>query len=302
MSSLCFNPVTLRDKAWVDSIVMAENSPSADYNFGNIYIWDSFYKQQICRFENRMMTRLGYGEECAFVFPIGSGPLAPAMEALRAYCAENGCPLVLYGLTEKHVGELEALYPGCFAFEKDSDFADYIYSAEKLATYAGKALHGKKNHCNRFEAEQDDWDFVPITRERIPGCLEMLELWTEENAGRLDSSIRDEHEAILRAFADYEALGLEGGILRSGGEILGFSLGEMASPDTFNVHFEKAETAVNGAYPMVCRELTRMVMRSHPGLRYVNREDDMGLETLRKSKLSYRPEFLLEKYVARWTA
>ncbi|MER2235731.1 MAG: phosphatidylglycerol lysyltransferase domain-containing protein [Candidatus Limivicinus sp.] len=302
MSSLQFKPVTLRDKAWVDPIVMAENSPSADYNFGNIYIWDQFYKQSICRYENRMLTRLDYGEECAFVYPIGSGPLAPAIEALRACCAENGCPLVFYGVTEKHRDALAALYPGCFTFEKGADYADYIYSAEKLATYAGKALHGKKNHCNRFEAEQDDWDFVPITRERIPGCLEMLELWTEENAGRLDSSIRDEHEAILRAFADYEALGLEGGILRSGGEILGFSLGEMASPDTFNVHFEKAETAVNGAYPMVCRELTRMVMQLHPGLRYVNREDDMGLETLRKSKLSYRPEFLLEKYSARWTA
>ena len=82
----------------------------------------------------------------------------------------------------------------------------------------------------------------------------------------------------------------------------GFSLGEMASPDTFNVHFEKAEIDINGAYPMVCRELTRMVMQNHPDLRYVNREDDMGIESLRKSKLSYKPEFLLEKYKARWTA
>ena len=53
---------------------------------------------------------------------------------------------------------------------------------------------------------------------------------------------------------------------------------------------------------MVCRELTRMVMQNHPDLRYINREDDMGIESLRKSKLSYKPEFLLEKYKARWTA
>ena len=301
MNSLTFKPITLCDKAWVDPIVMAENSPSADYNFGNMYIWDKFYKQLICRFENRLLVRLCYGGCPVFVYPIGSGPLAPAVDALRALCAEKGCPLVMYGLTERHVDALEALYPGCFSFEKGEDNADYIYSAEKLATYSGKALHGKKNHCNRFEAE-NDWDFVPITRALIPGCLDMLNAWSEENADRLDSSISDEYDAIIRAFAAYEKLGLEGGVLRSSGEIIGFSLGEMASPDTFNVHFEKAETAINGAYPMVCRELTRMVMQIHPDLRYVNREDDMGIESLRKSKLSYKPEFLLEKYSARWTA
>ena len=301
MSTLKFKTVTLCDKAWVDPIVMAENSPSADFNFGNIYIWDKYYKQLICRFEDRMITKLCYGKDRAFAFPIGSGPLGPAVEALRAFCAEKGYPLLLLGVTEKHREMLDALYPGCFEYEKDEDGADYIYSAEKLSTYAGKALHGKKNHCNRFEAEHD-WDFVPITRELIPGCLDMLEVWTEENAARLDSSIHDENDAIIRAFAAYEKLGLEGGVLRSSGTILGFSLGEMASPDTFNVHFEKAEIDVNGAYPMVCRELTRMVMQAHPGLRYVNREDDMGLESLRKSKLSYKPEFLLEKYLARWTA
>ena len=301
MSSLTFKTVTLCDKAWVDPIVMAENSPSADYNFGNIYIWDKFYKQLICRFEDRMITKLRYQGERAFAYPIGSGPLKPAIEALRGFCAEKGYPLVLYGVTEKHIGELEALYPGCFQFSNDDSTADYIYSAEKLATFSGKALHGKKNHCNRFEAE-NDWDFLPLTRELIPGCLDMLDVWTEENAERLDSSIRNEHDAILRAFAAYEKLGLEGGVLRSGGEIIGFSIGEMASPDTFNVHFEKAETAINGAYTMVCRELTRMVMQNHPGLRYINREDDMGIEALRKSKLSYKPEFLLKKYEARWTA
>ena len=90
MSLLQFKTVTLCDKSWVDPIVMAENSPSADYNFGNIYIWDKFYKQLICRFEDRMITKLRYEGERAFVFPIGSGPLRPAIEALRAFCKEKG--------------------------------------------------------------------------------------------------------------------------------------------------------------------------------------------------------------------
>ncbi len=300
MTPLQFKTVTLCDKAWVDPIVMAENSPSADYNFGNIYIWDKRYKQLICRFEDRMITKLRYEGRRAFVFPIGSGPLRPAIEALRAFCEERGYPLLLRGVTEKHREELENSFPGHFHYTMEEDLSDYIYLAEKLSTYAGKALHGKKNHCNRFESEHD-WDFLPLTRELIPGCLDMLDVWTEENSDRLQSSISEEHDAIIRAFAAFEKLGLEGGVLRSSGKIIGFTLGELSSPDTFDVHFEKADIDINGAYPMVCRELTRSVMQNHPGLRYINREDDMGLESLRKSKLSYKPEFLLTKYLARWT-
>ena len=296
-SPLCFRNATLCDKAWVDEIVLAENSPSADYNFGNIYIWDKYYRQLICRFGDRMLTKLRYEGRPAFVFPIGSGPLAPAIEAIAAYAAGKGYPLVIRGVTARHREQLEALYPGRFAFRAEEDTFDYIYLAERLASYAGKALHGKKNHCNRFEAEHD-WRFLPLTRERIPACLDMLDLWTEENAARLEKSVSHEHDAIIRAFAAFERLGLEGGVLYAGDELVGFSLGEMCSRDTFDVHFEKADAKLNGAYPMVCRELTRMLLQGHSELRFINREDDMGIEALRRSKLSYKPEYLLEKYVA----
>lgn len=294
-----FKTVTLRDKGWVDEIVMSENSPSADYNFGNIYIWDKHYRQLVCRFGGRMLTKLRYDGKPAFVFPIGTGPLRPAIEALREFAAFKGYPFCLRGITEKHRLLLEEEYPGRFEYSEDTSCADYIYRADKLSSYSGKALHGKKNHCNRFEAE-NDWDFVPLTRERIPGCLDMLDVWSEENAQRLDKSIAYEHDAIIRAFAAYEQLGLEGGVLRVSGKIVGFTLGELACPDTFDVHFEKAEAGINGAYPMVCRELTKMLLAKYPQLVYINREDDMGLAPLRQSKLSYKPEYLLKKYTARW--
>jgi len=295
----CFKTVCLCDKAWVDEIVRAENSRSADYNFGNIYIWDKRFKQLVGRCGGRMLTKLRYEGKPAFVFPIGTGPLRPAVETLRSYAAIKHYPFCLRGITEEHRALLEAEYPGRFIYREDVDNADYLYLAEKLSTYSGKALHGKKNHCNRFEAE-NDWDFVPLTRELIPGCLDMLDVWTEENAERLDPSVAYEHDALVRAFAAYENLGLDGGVLRAGGKIVGFTLGEMTGADTFDVHFEKAEGSINGAYPMVCREFVRMLMGRYPELRYINREDDMGLESLRRSKQSYKPEYLLKKYTAEW--
>ena len=294
-----FKTVTLCDKPWVDEIVFAENSPSADYNFGNIYIWDKHYRQLIARCGDRMLTKLRYEGQPAFVFPIGTGPLRPAIEALRAFAAERGYPLVLRGITPAHRLHLNAEYPERFRFAPERDSWDYLYLAEKLMSYSGKSLHGKKNHCNRFEAE-NEWEFRPLSYELIPGCLDMLDVWSEENRARLDESVAFEHDAIVRAFAAYEWLGLEGGVLFANGKIVGFSLGEMCSADTFDVHFEKAQIDLNGAYPMVCRELTRMLMARHPQLTYINREDDMGLEPLRQSKQSYKPIGMVEKYIARW--
>jgi len=294
-----FKTVTLGDKGWIDELVKVENSPSADYNFSNIYIWDKHYRQLVCNYHGRMLTKLRYEGKPAFVFPIGSGELRPAVDALRRFAADRGYCFVLRGVTELHRQMLEKEYPGRFEYTEDISCFDYIYRAEKLATYSGKALHSKKNHCNRFEAE-NEWSLVPLTRELIPGCLDMLDVWSETNSQRLDSSIANEHDAIIRAFAAYEHLSLEGGVLFANGRIVGFTMGTLVNEDTFDVHFEKAEGSINGAYPMVCREFTRMLMAKYPQLKYMNREDDMGFEALRRSKLSYKPEYMLKKYTARW--
>ena len=294
-----FHPITLADKEWIDRHLRCEDSPSADFNFGNMFIWDHYYHQQVCDLGGRTLTVEHPEGEEFFVYPIGCGPLRPAVEAMRTYAAAGGWPFVLYGVTARQRELLEAEFPGCFAFTESEDYADYIYEAEKLATYAGKALHGKKNHCNRFEAEHN-WRFEKLTWDLFPACEEMLHTWLEDNAGRLEDSIVYEQEAIRRAFRYYEQLELEGGVLIADGEILGFTFGEMTSSDAFNVHIEKAAADVNGAYPMVCRELVRMLLKEHPGLKWINREDDMGLEALRKSKQSYKPAYLLTKYAATW--
>ena len=79
----------------------------------------------------------------------------------------------------------------------------------------------------------------------------------------------------------------------------GFTVGEVISSDTFDVHFEKAYASIPGAYPMVCREFARQILADHTDIVYLNREDDMGHENLRSAKLEYRPEFLLRKYTSK---
>lgn len=295
-----FKQVSLADKAWVDEIVALENSRSADFNFGNLYIWDRFYRQLIARQGDRMLTQLYFDDEQVFLFPIGRGPLAPAIEAMQAYAKEQGFPLSIKGVTEEHRALLEKEYPGKFAYTESDDHHDYIYLAEKLATYPGRSLHGKKNCCNRFCAAYEDWDFVPLGPSLFADCTDMMDRWLAENKDRLHDSIVLENRAVVRGFEAFEELGMEGGALRVDGLVVAFSVGKMITEDTFDVFFEKAMMSYEGSYPMVCRETCRMMMEKHKKLKYINREDDLGLDYLRTSKQSYKPEYILKKYMARW--
>lgn len=294
-----FKAIELSDKQWIDKIVFAENSRSVDFGFGNMYLWDQRFCQHVAQLGNRLIVKPKYSPPPFFAFPIGTGDLAEVIEIMREYSFANGWPFRLRGVTEKHVGELESIYPGRFEFIADDDHYDYVYSAEKLATLSGKKLHGKRNHINRFTAE-NDWHFVPLTTALIPECNAMLENWIKDNSDKVNKSLRDEHNAIMRAFSDYEALGLEGGVLYTDGRVIAFTIGERLSSDTFDIHFEKAVSEIEGAYPMVNREFVRQIIRLHPEITYINREDDMGYPNLRQAKLSYYPEYMIVKHIALW--
>ena len=127
-----FKPVTLNCKEWVDPVVMKENSRSADFNFGNIYIWDKRYRQLIARHEDRVLIKLRYEGKPTFVFPIGSGPLRPAVEAIHDYADLKGYPFTIRGITGENRTLLEQHFPDRFIFNEDIACADYIYSIDRL--------------------------------------------------------------------------------------------------------------------------------------------------------------------------
>ena len=128
----------------------------------------------------------------------------------------------------------------------------------------------------------------------------MAAVWFEQYDGESSEAhdFRIEKIALDRAFDDFAGLGLEGLLLTDGGEILAFTMGNRILPDTFDVNFEKAYAAVQGSYPIINREFARYIRQTHPGVKYLNREDDMGLPGLRRAKESYHPDLLLVKLIA----
>ena len=115
------------------------------------------------------------------------------------------------------------------------------------------------------------------------------------------NTISEETVAVIEALYHMDKLGLEGALIRADGSPIAFSLGGLITPEVFDVNFEKSFGDIQGAYPAINRELARLVRARHPQVKWLNREDDMGLEGLRRAKLSYYPDSLLVKYIAQAT-
>ena len=291
-----FQPVTLADKAWMDAIIRKEDARSSDWCFTSIFVWNDTFHQQVAAYENRLLIKLLYHGIPFYAFPIGTGDLTPVIQALQEDVAPYNIPLKIRGVTAKTMPELEAEFPGCFQFSPDSFAFDYVYETEKLATLVGRKLHAKRNHINRFVEHNPNWAFEPITQETLPECIDMSREWALHH--QKDANFTAELLALHTAFDHYQDLELEGGLLRVEGKVIAFSIGEPLNSDTYIVHFEKAFSDVQGAYPMINREFARYIQKTHPQLCYINREDDLGIESLKRAKKSYYPAFMVEKYSA----
>ena len=194
------------------------------------------------------------------------------------------------------------MHAGLFAFESDRALEDYVYNAEDLRNLTGRRYQPKRNHINRFVENNPTWTYEEITPATLPECLEMDKEWYRRSLQREgdaeERDLGDEGIALRTAMEHYEGLGLEGGLIRVYGEVVAFTIGDRLSADTYDVHFEKAYGELQGAYAMINREFARWVRARHPEIRYLNREDDMGVEGLRKAKQSYYPDLMVEKHTA----
>lgn len=298
--SLDFRELTIDDRPLVSSLLAAEDSLASDGCFGTLFLWGRSYGMTAAPMGERMICRYDSGDGLFFSYPFGSGPLKPAVLQMKQLAENQRRPLILRGMTGEQKQRLETELPDLFSFEEIRSSADYIYEADVLANLGGKKLHNKRNHCNRFEQECPDWKFEPLQKQHIPSCIRLLERWESEHED-LDAGMPEaEKEAIMTAFCHYDTLGLQGGVLYAGERLVAFTFGEPVGKNGFDVRFEKADTSVHGTYQMINREFVRHLLRIHPGLLYINREEDMGMENLRKAKESYYPAFLLNKYAARW--
>lgn len=289
-----FQKPTLEDKEKLKPYFEHVDEMSCELTFASMVLWAEHYGIEYTILNNMLVPystiRHTYG------YPLGEGDLKETLTLLIEENKKEGKPFQLHGITEKRFAALEEMFPDQFSIEYNRDEADYIYLSEKLATLAGKKMHGKRNHINRFKEAYTDWSYERITKESIPECIKMAQDWRKENECDQDPEKSAELCVALNFLRHFDELGVVGGLIRAEGRVIAFTIGEPVREDTFVVHIEKAYAEIQGAYPMINQQFAADYGIHY---QYMNREEDTGSEGLRKAKLSYRPEILLEKGVAR---
>ena len=225
-----------------------------------------------------------------------------ALSAVMQDARKRGIPCRIVGLSQEDCARLEQWCPSCLRYHTDRDAFDYVYDISRLATLTGKKLQKKRNHLNRFREANPDHCFLPITEENIHQVAQLVDRWyalREENDPHADFLM--EKAALKKALRQFRALGLEGLMLCTEEGPVAMTMGSFLRPDTVDVHFEKALDVADGAYPAITNGFAKYLQEKYPELKYLNREDDMGLEGLRKAKMSYYPDFMVEKYWAHLT-
>ena len=292
-----FEKLNLHRKEEYNAFLQNCGERGCEYSFANRFLWG----RQKAAFLGDVLAFISqFDRRTVYPFPIGSGDLKPVLDAIIHDAQARGIPCCLSSMTEEECQLLETLYPGRFRFHTDRDSYDYIYSVDDLADLKGRKYQKKRNHLNKFRLNHPDCQALPLDESTRAAAYALLRQWyAHRKELHPEEDFHLEGVALERAFAFQKELGLEGMVLMERGEALAFAMGSRLNADTFDIHFEKARDDVDGAYPAINQAFSSYLRDKYPELRWLNREEDLGIEGLRKAKLSYNPARLLEKHWAR---
>jgi uncharacterized protein len=275
-------PVSLEDQAIFDEYLGRAAFGACEMNFANIFIWRGS--------EHPRWTLLN-GNLCVLVEPDFEPPyfLPPAGGADLERTAE-AC-LTIAPRLSRVPEELARSLAASFRVQEDPGNFDYIYRVEDLAGLKGKRYDGKRNRIKRFERSFEH-AYAPLEEKHLDGCRRLLLRWSGEKSDA-DPGIRGKTDAIYEALVRYRDLGLKGAVVTVGGEVAAFAMGTALTSDTALVNVEIADPDMPGLAQWINREFVR---REWAGFAFVNREQDMGIEGLRRAKVSYYPHRMLKKF------
>lgn len=279
-----FRPLELGDRPALEPFFRRAALRLCEYSFATQWCWRGLNDVRWSVLDGRWLV-LRYvedGEE-RFLMPLGDGPADDALDWCARTLESRGF-LPRIGFVPG--GVVERLDPGRWLAEPDPANDDYVYRATDLSTLAGSRYSRKRNFIKRF-LKHGDWSVAPVTPADRDEIREFLRAWCTANDCGKDPLLAHEMEALGECLDHLEELGVTGLVLRSHGHVGGLTLGEPLTEDTFVVHYEKALLDREGTYPVLCHELAR---RLPPQYAWVDREQDMGSESLRTAKEQWFPD------------
>ncbi|MCM1503743.1 MAG: phosphatidylglycerol lysyltransferase domain-containing protein [Muribaculum sp.] len=295
LTMIRFRPLTLDSVKVIRPLLEKSGSRTCDYTLAGLVMWADYFRYEYAVVDNTLFIK-GVTENDvtrpAFSLPVGDLPLERSLAMIKDYCAATGERLVLSAVPEDRLPELYML--GACDIEELTDWADYLYEASDLAELPGKKYNKKRNHIHQFMLANPGYKVEPLTQDNIESVKEFYRQMELPVDGAFVTA-EVERGQVFRVLDNYEILPFEGIVLSTPEHgIVAFAIGEVIG-DTLYVHIEKMDHRINGAGEMVNMLFASQVFK-RGGIRYINREEDVGDEGLRRAKESYHPTAMLKKY------
>ncbi len=286
---LDFRKITLSDKTLLDKILKSSKEVSCENTFVNLYVWQKAYHSEIALKNGTLFIKYGKGNSVSYRLPIG-GDLEKSLKEIINHC--DGKLPKFWNPINEDFSRIPRWFCDKYDITPTKDGFDYIYLQKDLAELSGKKYHSKRNHISAF-SKKYSWRYEEITDANLEKVRECAAEWYSQNADRLDEFALCERDGINEVLENMNTLSVRGGAIFIEEKAVAFTLGTPINDSVFDIFAEKALPEFATAYTVINNEFAK-TLKSY---KYINREDDMGLEGLRRAKLSYRPTVILEKYL-----
>ncbi len=273
-------PLGLRHQELLSPLLRAITVPLSEYCFANLYLFRSVHGYEVLSDGDLFVRGRTYDGRTFLMPTVPVRALDPGRLRERMAGAD-----FLFPIPEDWLGAFD---PGEFEVAFHDGDADYLYTVEKMSTYAGRRLHKKRNLLKQF-TQAYRHEALSLTNDRIDDARAVLDAWLADTGG--DASGTD-YGPCREALDRYEQLVLCGGIYYAEGEPAGFVLGEEVNDDTYVLHFAKARTKFKGVYQFMFNNFAQVLP---PRYRHLNLEQDLNRENLRVFKSSYVPDAMVRK-------
>lgn len=288
---MVFKEFKTEDKEKIEKYTVRDGENTCEFTFYNLLMWQRLYGMCYAEEDNTLIIRVG--EKGNYIYALPFGDFETGMEKLRRITGEE-YPAV-WGQDGDRFEKFKSLYGEHYEITELRDEFDYVYERKALASLSGKKYHSKRNHISAFSSSHE-WGFKKITPENFEEIKECSRKWYAENADKSDADMEEEQKALSYIFSHGFLNGISGGAVRTDGKTVAFTFGMPVNRETFDILIEKALHDYSEAYAVINREFAASLPEN---FKYINREDDLGIEGLRKAKLSYHPAFFVKKYLCR---
>jgi len=287
-------PLALQDREALLGLLSGLRPRQSEFTFTNLFVWRDAYEMRLARAESAVAVLSWRADpEDSFVLPpLGPGANAEVVRRCLEGLAEAGHAARMARATRDDLARL-GVEETEFRIEPDRDQFDYVYLVRDLVELSGNRYHGKRNHLEQF-TRRHGFAYRPLTDELVPACQELQDRWCDEKHCDLVATLRAEARSVKEVLEKFELLGVTGGCIEVEGKIEAFTLGELLNPETVVIHIEKANAAFHGLYQVINQQFLE---KAWSEVRYVNREQDLGVPGLRRAKESYHPDHMVEKFV-----